>query len=207
MLQIMKALSRVLTTFSCSSFLGSKSSMQVTSWLSRCRRTSLLPVDCVASLERLSEWSRPMVLNIPLISSMLAQSVKCSKLKTAVFLKAFFKECWNSQQRSKILVVSVQSEQNEQNPGSRFWVFQSWNAWLGNCSTCLQVFFVYKKTMHNLIVKCIKIRPIKNLRNQHACERVNSFLLQAVEHSAALSSGRMATQWFFSSNLPMVCTV
>lgn len=62
--QITKALSRLLDTFSCSSFSGSKSSKQVISWLSRCLRASLLHVDCVASLEMLSEWSRPKRPNI-----------------------------------------------------------------------------------------------------------------------------------------------
>lgn len=75
-----KALSRVFTISSCSSFLGSRSSTHVISWLSRWRRTSLLPVDCVALLERLSERTRPMVPNNRLISSILAQSVKCSKV-------------------------------------------------------------------------------------------------------------------------------
>lgn len=76
--QTRKALSRVLTTFSCNSSLGSKSSMQVISWLTRWCKTSLLPVDWVASLETLSERTRSTVLNSWLISSILVK--KCEML-------------------------------------------------------------------------------------------------------------------------------
>lgn len=64
--QTRKALSRVLTTLSCSSFLGSKSSTHVISWWSRWSRASLLPVDCV---ETLSVRARSMVPKSRLISS------------------------------------------------------------------------------------------------------------------------------------------
>lgn len=75
-----KALSRVLTTWSCNLLFGSKSSTQVISWWSRWRSTSLLPVDCEASLEELSERTRPKVPSSRVISSILSQSVKSSKV-------------------------------------------------------------------------------------------------------------------------------
>lgn len=83
----------------------------------------MLPVDCVASLERVSERSRPTVFNILLISSMLYQSVKCSKLKPA----AFFLKRPNVETVSnhlQVWAVSVETpSKNERNPGSRFGIF------------------------------------------------------------------------------------
>lgn len=133
--QITKASCRVLTIFSCSLFSGSKSSTQVSSWLNRCRRTSFLPVDCVASLEKLSVWSRPMVPKIRLISPMLAQM---QQAKISCLLESLSVETVNK----SFGCSSVESKQNDEKPSSRFWVFQYWIELLGDCLTCLQVFFV-----------------------------------------------------------------
>lgn len=97
--QTTKALSRVFTTLSCSSFEGSKSSKQVISWLSRCRRASLLAVDCVASLEKLSECSRRAAASIWLMSPMLDQSIECRKPKSEVFSNARVQK-WPTKVRS-----------------------------------------------------------------------------------------------------------
>lgn len=97
--QTTKALSRVFTTLSCRSFEGSKSSKQVISWLSRCRRASLLAVDCVASLEKLPECSRLVTASIWLMSSMLDQRIECGKPKSEVFLDARVQN-WSTKVRS-----------------------------------------------------------------------------------------------------------
>lgn len=105
--QTVKALSRVWDIFSCNFSSSSKSSTQVSSWLSRCRRTALLPVDCVASLEKLSEWSRPVVLNTLPISSMFYQSVKCRQLKVCSLHESLSVESVGN--HLQVLAVSVET--------------------------------------------------------------------------------------------------
>lgn len=117
--QTRKALSSVWTIFSCSSCLGSKSSTHVISWLSRWRRASLVPVDCV---EWVSERSRAVVPKSWQISSILTQSVNPARL--SVFFKA--RESPKDQKLLTVSDIKKKRESNEQRSESlKLWLLST----------------------------------------------------------------------------------
>ena len=186
-----KALSSVLTTFSRSSSLASKSSTQVNSWLSRWRRPSLLPVDCVASLQRLSDRTRCMLPNSWLISSILPQELilKITEVPNACKRTT---TCWQCSGRKNYpkfddwkYVCITWKESNERQwtvlvapVESNRWVKweKSWLTglgaphleWLGSWFIISTSLLCLLETTSNLTEKCFNMRPINKLWNQLA---------------------------------------
>lgn len=127
--QTRKALSRVIIIFSRSLFVGSRSSTQVISWLSWWRRASLLPVDCVASDERVSLRTRPPVPNSWLISSILVQDINSDRDKVLKLKNIYISEWTKNLDLKGARGATVLARRVKQLHGSA--------AWVGNWFVCL----------------------------------------------------------------------